>query len=250
VTRVTNIFKENKMNFQNYKNFQYTERLFLPPHLRVLFDKTVAGAYQEYSGEFGNKFEACAQKEAAAHEAGRCIAMKAMGLKPLSATIERIGNYPRCIPNQPCVSNQVEQIETWFGRTDCAGSLVFDPNGDKRQIRLLAIKTLAGNIAETKFTGRTLPSSSIDQEALATIYVCSLVKATGNDFGDEWANIIDKTEQLLEVNQEVGAAISKQLISRNKIHCNRLTKLLAKVDSSPIAELGQIAVCEYQAEPV
>ena len=97
------------MSFQLHTTFQTAERSAMPPQLRDIYDSTIEGAYEEYTQKYGSKFQACSLEEAAAHEAGHCIALKATGLDPLSATIDRVR-----------VHMQNDQIEAWFGRTDCA----------------------------------------------------------------------------------------------------------------------------------
>jgi hypothetical protein len=190
---------------------------------------TIDGAYEEYIREYGSKFQACSLKEAAAHEAGHCIALKATGLDPLSATIERV---PAHIQN--------DQIEAWRGSTDCAANVAVGPNEDEKQVRLMAIKTLAGNVAEAEITGRTIPSSSIEEEALATIYVGWLTKMTGKTFQDEWDDVENRAAKLMNANEPVAVAISNYLIRRHKIRSGKLNKLLTDVDAWPIEDLGQL----------
>lgn len=209
--------------------FQTAARSAMPPQLRNIYDSTIDGAYEEYTREHGRQFQACSLKEAAAHEAGHCIALKAMGLDPLSATIKRV---PGRIPNDP--------IEAWFGRTDCAANVAVGPNEDEKQVRLMAIKTLAGNVAEAEITGRTIPSSSIEEEALATIYVGWLTMMTGKTFQDEWDDVENRAAKLMNANKPVAVAISKYLIPRRNIRSGKLKTLLTDVDAWPIEDLGQL----------
>jgi hypothetical protein len=217
------------MSFQLHKTFQTAASSGLPPQLRNIYDSTIEGAYEEYTRKYGSKFEACSLEEAAAHEAGHCIALKAMGLDPLSATIECVRAH-----------KQNDQITVWFGRTDCAANVAVGPNEDEKQVRLMAIKTLAGNVAEAEITGRTIPSSSIEEEALATIYVAWLTKMTGKTFKDEWDDVENRAAKLMNANKPVAVAISKYLIRRHNIRSGKLNKLLTDVDAWPIEDLGQL----------
>jgi len=217
------------MTFQLYTSFQTAERSAMPPQLRDIYDSTIKGAYEEYTQKYGSKFEACSLKEAAAHEAGHCIALKATGLDPLSATIERVR-----------ARIQNDQIEAWFGRTDCAANVAVGPNEDEKQVRLMAIKTLAGNVAEAEITGRTMPSSSIEDEALVTIYVAWLTMMTGKTFQDEWDDVENRAAKLINANKPVAVAISEYLTRRHNIRSGKLNKLLTDVDAWPIKDLGQL----------
>jgi hypothetical protein len=135
---------------------------------------------------------------------------------------------------------QNDQIEAWFGRTDCAANIAVGPNEDEKQVRLMAIKTLAGNVAEAEFTGRTIPSSSIEEEALVTIYVAWLTQMTGKTFKDEWDDVEDRAAKLMNANKPVAVAISEYFIRRHKIRGGKLNKLLTDVDAWPIKDLGQL----------
>ena len=172
-------------------------------------------------------------------QAGHIIALKAMGGFIDSAIIQQVHKKSMWQP-----------YEAWIGFTDVDQryGVAVGPDEDVRQLKLITIKTLAGIVAEAELADRIIPSSSIDETALATLYSVWIGQQSGQSSQCVLEELDRRTRNLLRANKPIAQAIAQKLHDQCSLSKVELDEMLINVAPWPIHDLGTLQHEEMQPD--